>query len=176
MKNIVEKNYGEVTVVERSDRKWGVIDSDGNEIVPFGKYGWIDGFEQGLCRVKNTERRHVEGLIFFCTDKWGIINEKGEEVLPCEYDNIWNFYGKGRFSTRVEKDGVARLVDFHDLNPSLPKRGTSPCDYDSVGYCEEERQTYDEYNGTYVQDEMGWSDQAIDDVLEGDPDAYWNID
>jgi len=32
------------------------------------------------------------------------------------------------------------------------------------------------YAGTYVQDEMGWSDDDIDTVLEGDPDAYWNID
>ena len=52
MKNIVENNYGEVTVVEHSDYKWGVIDSNGNEIVPFGKYDWIEGFEHGLCRVK----------------------------------------------------------------------------------------------------------------------------
>ncbi len=32
------------------------------------------------------------------------------------------------------------------------------------------------YAGTYVQDEMGWSDDDIDTVLDGDPDAYWNID
>ena len=31
-------------------------------------------------------------------------------------------------------------------------------------YYEEER-TYD-----------NWSDQDIDDVFDGDPDAYWNID
>lgn len=37
-------------------------------------------------------------------------------------------------------------------------------------------ETYTEYNGSYAQDEMGWSDQMIDDVLEGDPDLYWNID
>ena len=37
-------------------------------------------------------------------------------------------------------------------------------------------ETYDEYNGTYVQDVEGWSDQMIDDVLDGEPDAYWNID
>lgn len=45
-------------------------------------------------------------------------------------------------------------------------------DYD--GYHEED--TYDEYNGTYVQDVVGWSDQMIDDALDGEPDAYWNID
>ena len=40
---------------------------------------------------------------------------------------------------------------------------------------------YDEYNesefeGTYVHDVEGWSDDDIYDVLDGDPEAYWNID
>ena len=40
----------------------------------------------------------------------------------------------------------------------------------------EEEQTYDRYNGSYAQDVEGWSDQAIDEVFDGDPEAYWNID
>lgn len=40
----------------------------------------------------------------------------------------------------------------------------------------EEEQTYDCYNGSYAQDVVGWSDQAIDEVFDGDPEAYWNID
>jgi hypothetical protein len=35
---------------------------------------------------------------------------------------------------------------------------------------------YDEYAGTYAQEVAGFSDELIDDVFEGDPDAYWNID
>ena len=45
-------------------------------------------------------------------------------------------------------------------------------DYD---YFEEEK-TYENYNGSYAQDVEGWSDQDIDDVFDGYPDAYWNID
>lgn len=37
-------------------------------------------------------------------------------------------------------------------------------------------ETYDCYRGSYVQDVVGWSDQMIGDVLDGEPDAYWNID
>lgn len=33
-----------------------------------------------------------------------------------------------------------------------------------------------EYEGTYVHDVMGWDDDTIGDALDGDPDAYWNID
>ena len=45
----------------------------------------------------------------------------------------------------------------------------------AMGYYDDD-ETYDQYNGTYVQDVEGWSDQMIDDVLDGEPDAYWNID
>jgi hypothetical protein len=46
-------------------------------------------------------------------------------------------------------------------------------DYDYDNY---DRRTYDDYNGSYAQDQMGWSDQDINDVFGGDADAYWNID
>lgn len=39
-----------------------------------------------------------------------------------------------------------------------------------------EKKHYEEFAGTYVQDVMGWSDEMIYDALDGDPDAYWNID
>ena len=42
-------------------------------------------------------------------------------------------------------------------------------------YYEEER-TYERYNGSYAQDVEGWSDQDIDAVFDGDPEADWNID
>lgn len=40
----------------------------------------------------------------------------------------------------------------------------------------EETDTYDRYNGSYAQDEMGYSDDDIDTIFDGDPSAYWNID
>lgn len=39
-----------------------------------------------------------------------------------------------------------------------------------------ERPTYERYNGSYAQDEMGYSDDDIDTIFDGDPSAYWNID
>lgn len=35
---------------------------------------------------------------------------------------------------------------------------------------------YDEYAGSYAQDVEWLSDEFIDDVFDGNPDAYWNID
>ena len=40
----------------------------------------------------------------------------------------------------------------------------------------DENPTYERYRGSYAQDEMGYSDDDIDTIFDGDPDAYWNID
>lgn len=162
-------------VIQRSDYKWGVTDLEGNIIVPFGKYDWIDGFDQGLARVKigRAPSNQVNNA-----NKWGIINERGEEVLPVEYEEVWNFLGKSRYSTKVVKDGVQEEVYLHTLNPSLPARGIvhhaiSRDEYDAH---DDYGTHYGEFAGSYAQDVMGYSDDEINDAFEGDPDAYWNID
>lgn len=34
----------------------------------------------------------------------------------------------------------------------------------------------DRYAGTYAHDEAGFSDDDLDTIFDGDPEAYWNID
>lgn len=132
---MIEKNYGNVKVVWQKG-KYGVTDLEGNIIVPFGKYAWIDGFDHGLARVhsygitkiKNGECHQykvsplkiVDGEIVANPEykgeklqpsKWGIINEKGEEVLPMEYDNIWNFMVKTAFQQELKKmENLAKYI------------------------------------------------------------------
>lgn len=53
----------------------------------------------------------------------------------------------------------------------LDNSDSNDSDYDNY-----DRRTYDDYNGSYAQEQMGWSDQDINDVFGGDADAYWNID
>lgn len=135
-------NYGNVSVVENEKYEWGVIDHNGKVVVPFGKYGWIDGFESGLARVRtHAALEQAIGQIYsdsnggaflgdertqayFDNDtkmhpyrysKWGIINEKGEEVVPLLYDHIMGFYGKKLFFTKVHKNGLTTKVYFPDL-------------------------------------------------------------
>ncbi len=132
MKNKVEKSFGDIIVIQRADYSWGIIDQDGDEIVPFGKYGWIDGFdEHSLARVRTAKlkdevvkvasqgvdltEKDIWALHHFRGDQagseklkhplWGIIDMEGNEVLPVEYDSVWNFYGKNRDTTRIKKDG-----------------------------------------------------------------------
>ena len=144
--------------VQRKDYMWGVITADGTEIVPFGKYDWIDGFDGGYARVIGKEKN------------WGIINEKGEEVLPVEYNYIWNFYDKNRNETKIEKDGVSSKFFFNKREDIRSKRIDNDYDYNDYG------SHYGEYAGNYAQDVAGYSGDVIDDAFDGDPDAYWNID
>ncbi|MBR1513400.1 MAG: WG repeat-containing protein [Bacteroidales bacterium] len=153
MDNRSEHIYGNLKVVQNNRYLWGVEDLDGNIIVTYGKYEWIDGFDHGLARVRTVgQTTYTKNISALCsleddeeiiTDedeilakvledrekrpevfaKWGIINEKGEEVLPVEYDEIWKFLGKNRDSTKVVKDGVEQEVYFYDLNHKLPFPG-----------------------------------------------------
>lgn len=154
--------------VQNKNREYGVITADGEEIVPFGRYHWIDGFDKGLARVKLGK---VTNGIKDSGNKWGIIDTNGNEVLPVEFDDIWNFYGKNRITTKILKDKKetdfklsSLLVQDDMFNDSLYKH------YDGYG-------THSgEFEGSYAQDIMGYSDDVINDAFEGDPDNYWNID
>lgn len=49
-------------------------------------------------------------------------------------------------------------------------------EYDSEDFYDTEKSTFNRYRGSWAQDEMGYSDDEIDTVFDGDSDAYWNID
>lgn len=159
--------------VQNDNYQSAVLSIDGTEIVPFGKYNWIDGFDNGLARVKigsTTNGLNANNC------KWGLIDENGKEVLPVEYDNIWTFYGKNRTTTRVEKENFAQNIVLAEiLNADKSKKSNNDyCDdYDS-DY--EYGSNYGEYAGSYAQDVEGYSDDVINDAFDGDPEAYWNID
>ena len=206
MDYIKKNQFENIFVAENREYKWGVVDAQDNIIVPFGKYGWIDSFEQGLARVRTDKRTTYtkntlamfldDDLTRYTTDpkeiedhmlaekkahperfaKWGIINTQGEEVLPLEYDNIWNFVGKNRCSTRVEKDGESHEVYFSDLKPQLHETE------DVDDYYDDEPDSYDDgYDGSYFRiqdcyDIYGNFDyeRLEDAILDGEyvPDYY----
>lgn len=157
--------------VQNKKGQYAVLKSDGAEVVPFGKYNWIDGFDNGLARVKigSMTNGQTEN-----ENKWGLINESGNEVLSVEYDNIWSFYNKKRTTTKVVKDGVAQNVVLSKLigTDNIQEADTLSNDDGWNDY----GTNYDEYAGSYAQDVEGYSDDVIDDAFDGEPDAYWNID
>lgn len=161
-------NNKKLLTVQNKKYQYGVIDINGNEIIHFGKYDWIDGFDRGFSRVKAG--RGTNGLVESGV-RWGIINEQGEEVLPLEYDDIWSFYGKSYPAIIVVKNGVTSQIPL-----SLFEVISNDCSWPDTIREEYENPRYDEFEGCYAQDVMGYSDDVINDAFEGDPDAYWNID
>lgn len=169
--SIVVATSNKLITVQNREEGYCVFNRKGETVVPYGRYDWIDGFDHGLARVKNGFQSNGK---LINDDKWGVINEEGKEVLSLKYDNIWNFYGKNRFSTRVVLNGKQEDVYLHDLNPKLER-----CGKYRILNEEPEPQYgshYGEYAGTYAQDAAGYSDDVINDAFDGEPDAYWNID
>lgn len=120
--------------VQNKAFQWGVVDENDNVVVEFGKYKWIDGFQNGLAKVKghNDTTSNPNNVImsFSASDidssipkpkriaAQGIINEKGEMVLPLEY-TVWKFYGKDFPTIKVFKEDMKFEIPFEKLNPDL---------------------------------------------------------
>jgi len=70
---------------------------------------------------------------------------------------------------------IERITENYDYNE---EDNDSMCDYelDDSYYTYDDKPTYDRYCGSYAQDVAGYSDDDIDTIFDGDPDAYWNID
>lgn len=192
---LIEVDYKQVRIpinstlyaVQNNEYRWGVVNAEGEIIVPFGKYAWIDGFQNGIAKVISYNDKSSPNIIAIldndlsfvsacerhCITEQGIINELGEEVLPLEY-NIWKFYGKDFPTIKVFKAGVREEYYYSELNPEYEDSYSKcSCHHSFGNYCD---RTYGEYAGSYAQDVMGYDDDAIGDAFEGDPDVYWNID
>ena len=85
--------FDNVVVIETKDGKWGVMNNQGDEIVSFGKYDLIEPFFMGLARVKKGNVA-VGKSASYGKYRWGIINLSGEEVIPVEYTELWQFHMK----------------------------------------------------------------------------------
>ncbi len=90
-------------VVLKSNGQWAVLDREEFEIVPLGKYDWIDGFRKGFARVKQgkiTNGQTRKGKL------WGIINTDGKEILPVAFPNIHSFVDELNDYTTFDKDYI----------------------------------------------------------------------
>jgi hypothetical protein len=79
------------------DGRWGVIDTDGNAVVPLiydnASFDW----------VYHNEKYFANGVIPMLLDgKWGLVNSKGKEVTAFKYDNIsYEDYFAGMMKVRI---------------------------------------------------------------------------
>lgn len=72
---------------------------------------------------------------------------------------------------KLSDEGIKKLNEKYEIWKNEQEQGDND-EYDDY----HRRESYGEYAGSYAQDEVGLSDDFINDVLDGDPDLYWNID
>lgn len=155
-------DFDDVSVIERKDGLWGVMKKDGTEIVPFGKYDLIEPFYMGLARVK-IGKVPVGKSENYGKYYWGIIDVHGEEVIPVEYTELWQFHLKQKSRIRLAKDSNYSWLNLYDIAPYPYNIET-----DNDG-CIIDAEYLDAIREDYRNDD-------IMDAFDGDPDAMWNID
>lgn len=95
-----------------------------------------------------------EGFFYVVQNgKCGLLYDNGEPFIPCLYDKIEQ---KNKYTYILTKDGKESTFDRNRPN---------------FNYSTYEPQHYDRYGGAY-----GYSDEDINTIFDGNPDAYWNID
>lgn len=100
-------------VTQDPHHRWAVFDMYGNFVVPYGKYIQIDGYNRNLARVLkyNHVMNPATGEQIDCYKTWGIIDKEGKEIVECEYDQIYKFYGKDNWFTILRKGRIS--TKFH---------------------------------------------------------------
>jgi hypothetical protein len=74
--------------VVKLNKKWGYVDTDGNEVVPL-KYDYVGDFCEGRAWVKLNQ-------------KYGFVDKDGNEIIPLRYDEVGSFR-EGRAWVRINK-------------------------------------------------------------------------
>ncbi len=106
---------------------------------------------------------------------WSVISENESYVYWC-VNNIPEF----TISTETLKQ-IRILFPMFIITNNFSyhiekKQELDDYDEDDVWHEYAGKPTYERYSGSYAQDEMGYSDDDIETIFDGDPLAYWNID
>lgn len=107
--------------------------------------------------------------------RWVVENVSGSICVFCDsvIEELRLVFPRFEISPSFEAMRNQRVAECEDLEDEDYEDG----DFDDhVFYDDYDPPTYGRYAGSYAQDEMGYSDDDIDTIFEGDPDAYWNID
>lgn len=172
--------------VQNEQWKWGVVDEDENIIVPFGKYAWIDGFQNGLAKVighdDNTSPNHLNidlenigswddnddnnaNSTFEPRAEQGIIDEDGTEVLPLEY-TVWKFYGKTFPNIKAFKNEIEYKFSYAELKSGSINDNDD--DDDDDYYDDDFRNYSDDSDHDYLGDSWdAMTDGQYGDMPEG---------
>lgn len=105
---------------------------------------------------------------------WVIENVSGTMCVFCDsvIEEVQLMFPQFEISPSFESMRNQRIAEYENMvNDNYEEE-----ELEQQLYNDYEPRTYERYVGSYAQDEMGYSDDDIDTVFDGDPDAYWNID
>ena len=129
-----------------------------NDIFQFGKFG---GCTLGEVMMYNPD--YLE---------WVIDNVSG---LDCKIEDSAIDEIRLMFHSFSITHKIQEGLNYMDGERYLAAHEDYDDEYETMSQCGDTR-SYNRYSGYYVQDEMGYSDDDIDTIFDGDPSAYWNID
>ena len=183
-------------IVRNRDNKWGIVDAANNIISDLIYTGYVkhlrspliyktsaeifldnNGYvlvslSNGAQLTSHYEYIHFDGWHYKVQNKgkYGVYDKDGLCIIPCEYDYIGPLIG----NIYVRKNGTEGYI----VNGTFIQNEQNGEKKSAKGtvYTPKDRATYNNYHGSYAQDEMGYSDDDIDSIFDGDPNAYWNID
>ena len=164
LNEIVSCSYDELFIfkgkaIAKKDSKYVIIDLGTKEVTEIHFDNVLPFNDDSLLVAKktsvSTSSRRSFGREPKQVTKYGLIDSLGQTLAETLYDEI----------TLASPD------------PEKDEDEDEEEDYGNRGYSyEDEPHTYEKYAGTYAQDVAGLSDEVIDEVFDGDPDLYWNID
>lgn len=149
------------------------------------------GYTANLSTIYNEHDREAEHILGKTNNPIEGFGFKADDIMGKKVIVIDDIITRGTtfnmVADKLKADGATSVVGLFlakTINPDYnqgfysvdkPDGDNYPTDCYNDNFYDEEP-TYDNYNGSYAQDVEGWSDQDIDEVFDGDPDAYWNID
>lgn len=127
------------------------------DIFNFGRYEGLS-----LADVLDINPSYIDWCVYQCDGRHFIISDEAIEQIKKAYPEF-------KITSNFEYACEQRQAEF-DLEI-----------YDEVenearNYIYNNDDSFGRYAGSYAQDEMGYSDDDIDTIFDGDPSAYWNID
>lgn len=132
-----------------------------------------------LCYCKSVKDKWIQAYNM-ATGEFDIVSRKGIEMKDQSAESIIldNDLKVSSFSIM---DGSIKKKDYPLYPAYIPelykgKEFSPQINFSRTYDYSDNEPTYEKYGGTYAQDLEGCDDDFIDDVLGGEPEAYWNID
>lgn len=131
--------------------------------------GWRKELSYVQLDLLNGGKKKHELLNLFCQNQTCNITISDTEVIEIA-SKIFCFIKDLLYNDAYPHSELLKL--FKDMKPfDIPNNFiyTKRNSYNFIEY-------NDDYSGTYVHDVMGYTNEEIDIIFDGNPDAYWNID